>query len=81
VAISETIGAAEVLKHKETAVIFKPLDPESQARALEQLITKPDFYQKISRDGNSFVRTYITRQQYGKRMLDVFQSILHKNGQ
>lgn len=60
IVISNTIGASEVLTHGENALIFEALDSNDLAKNIERLITDPDLYRKISKQGNAFVRTSIT---------------------
>lgn len=73
VAISETIGAAEVLKDRETGMIFKALNPDSQAAAIEELITDEVLYQKLSLLGRDFVNKNLSWRRYAEDMLGYFK--------
>ena len=77
VALSETIGAAEVLENGKTAMFFLPGNPESQAKAIEVLMTDSDKYQAISVSGSDFVRGTLSREKYGEAMLEIFKQAVN----
>ena len=72
-AISDTIGAAEVLRSGETAVIFKSIDPVSQAEAIERLIKDKSLYERVALNGFEFVKSNLSWRHYAKEMCGYFQ--------
>lgn len=72
VAISRTIGGAEILEEGRTAMMFNPVDPQSQADVLKRLLSDGVLYKKISREGNDFVRARISWSRFAEDMLSLF---------
>ncbi len=69
VVVSKTIGGAEILEGGKTAMLFNPFDPPSQATAIKKLISNPTLYERISREGNNFVRTRISWKRFAEDIM------------
>ena len=80
VLISKTIGAAEVLRDRETALFMEACDSGDVARAIAEVIDHPSLYKKLSQEGNKFVRKEISWKRYADRMLAIFKEVSVKNG-
>jgi len=76
VAISKTIGAAEVLKDKDTAMFFEAGSPQSQAEALRSLFEDNVLYKRLSMNGNIFVREKMSWRRYADDILKFFVEAL-----
>jgi len=73
VVVSKTAGASEVLTNYRNSIIVEPRNPKQIALSVKELIDKPDLYQKISKEGRSFVEKNISWDNYAKGMLRIFQ--------
>jgi len=71
--VSTTIGASEILEEGKTAIKFEPGNPESQAMAIEGLFESREVYERLSRDGNAFVRGRLSWKRYADDMLALFE--------
>jgi len=71
--VSRSVGAAQVLKDGETALLVEPLQPTDIAQALERLWNDPRFMHQLSRNGRAFVEEYISWKRYTTDMLMAFK--------
>ncbi|MDP3661264.1 MAG: glycosyltransferase family 4 protein [bacterium] len=76
--ISQTIGAAEVLKDGETALFIEPGNPASIARAVRKLAYDGALYERLNKDGAAFVRANLSWKKYAADMQTVFEKTLQK---
>jgi glycosyltransferase involved in cell wall biosynthesis len=76
VAVSTTIGASEILEDGKTAMKFEPGDPESQTNAVARLFKDKETYERLSRDGNAFVRGRLSWKRYADDMLSFFEAAI-----
>lgn len=60
VIVSKSAGASEVLVNEENAMLVDPKSPEGLAETVKKLITRPDLYLKLSRNGREFVEENIS---------------------
>ena len=72
VIVSRTSGASEVLRDNKNALLVNPKTPEEIKNAVLKLVSNPDFYSKISREGRKFVEQNISWKKYAQEMLKVF---------
>jgi glycosyltransferase involved in cell wall biosynthesis len=76
--VSRTAGAAEILKDHETGMVIEPKDPEGIARAIEELIAKPELYLKLSKQGSEWVRENLSPQLQFQQIWKVFENAREK---
>lgn len=72
--VSRGAGAHEVLTNKENALIVNPLAPSEIADAIEFLIKNPNDMQRISENGNRFVKENLSWGKYAEQMLALFKN-------
>ena len=76
VIVSNTAGASEVLTDGENALIVPAKNPEAIAQAITRLITNPDLYEKLSKEGRAFVEGNISWKQYATGMMKVYKEAI-----
>ncbi len=74
--VSETTGASEILKNGLHAITVPPKNPRRIADALNTLITDPDLYQSLSREGRALVLSEISWEQYSKKMEAIMEHVM-----
>lgn len=72
VIVSRTAGASEILTDRENAMLVNSKTPEEIRNVVLELVSNPEFYSKISKNGQKFVEKNISWQKYAREMIDVF---------
>ncbi len=72
IVLCRTTGATEVLTDKENSLFAKPLDSKDFSDKIRDLISNPDYYNYISKNGQEFVRNNISWSKYTDSMLKLF---------
>jgi glycosyltransferase involved in cell wall biosynthesis len=73
VIVSKAAGAADVLKHEDSALLVDPGRPEQIADCLRRLCEDPSRYAMLSRNGRRFVEENVSWDAYGRRMEALFE--------
>ncbi|TSC76374.1 MAG: Glycosyltransferase [Parcubacteria group bacterium Gr01-1014_33] len=76
VILSKDAGAGEVLKDRKTMLLTRTGDPKDIAHKVKELIDNPMLYQKLAREGNTFVRNSLSWSKYTDNMLRLFEEAL-----
>jgi glycosyltransferase involved in cell wall biosynthesis len=59
-------------------MVIEPKDPEGIARAIEELIAKPELYLKLSKQGSEWVRENLSPQLQFQQIWKVFENAREK---
>lgn len=78
VVVSDTTGAAEVLRDHETAMLVPPASPKAIARAVRELCVKPEFYREISVRGKKFVEKNISWERTASELVSILSEVLKR---
>lgn len=78
VILSRAAGAGEMLEDRKTMLVAETGDPEDIARAIEELVKNSELYNRLSVEGNRFVRENLSWPRYAENMLKLFKSVLGK---
>jgi len=79
--VSRGCGASEVLSDGENALLVAPEHPDEISAAISRLMDEADLYSRLSRVGRKFVEKNITWENYGSRMMDIFEQVAKKRGE
>ncbi len=78
VIVSNSAGAAEVLRDGENALLIDPKNPQKMADAILRLIGDPRLYASLSEKGREFTETRISWNESAKNILALFNHVLEK---
>ena len=73
--ISNSTGAAEVLKNREHALLISPKSPEKIMEAVIELVSHPDLYMRLSTEARRFVEENLTWKNTAQAFAKVFQDV------
>ncbi|HUX35678.1 MAG TPA: glycosyltransferase family 4 protein [Candidatus Paceibacterota bacterium] len=68
---SDATNVVEVLEDKVNAVFSKSGDPSSIAEKIEYLLDNPEIYERISRNGQEFVRENLAWDKYAEKIFNL----------
>ena len=72
-------GVPEIIDHKETGLLFEPLNPVSLAEAIQQLVNDVNLRNKIARAGKEKAMTKFNREIQFQQFYDTIRTLI-KNG-
>jgi len=81
VIVSRGSGVHEKLVDGETALLVPSRDPATLARAIGVLMENPALAERIARQGREFVARELTWENYGTRMLELFEEAMEAASQ
>lgn len=80
VIVSKTAGPSEVLTDGENTLLIEPKSPQSIAEAIRRLTGSPELFQKLSKNGRTFVEKNMSWEKYADAMLEIFnKSLRHRD--
>ncbi len=70
-------GVPDMVIHKQTGYLARPKDARDLARGIEWVLTEAD-YEQLSLNAREFVVKNFSYETIGKKLLNLYQNILHK---
>ncbi len=76
VVVSAAGGAAELVRHDQDALAFKPGDVEGLAEAMVRLVREPELRTRLGEEARRSVLARFTRERYAMQVRDVYTRVL-----
>jgi len=75
VIVSQTVGATEILKDKETALIIPPNSVEAVVLAIKELLNNKGLCKKLIENGKKLIQNMSWEKMYCEKMRNLFNTI------
>lgn len=76
VVVSESVGAIELLKNKENAIIVDPENVDEIYNEIINLKNNKKYYEKISNNAYKIVKDFTWDKLYSSKMLELFEKLV-----